>query len=879
MSDLDKKYPLRLDTRIDFKNLIPHFYISDNETSDFYIKFTNDNQPVSVENVVIAIVVVNPNSQINSSLLDVNIDKGLIYCNLPNELKNVVGVYKAKIMCISEEERLVSNTFEYKVDMDEFAILNEVVENSDEILLLTQMLSQINVISTEEGKRIENENIRLVNETERTTNETNRINNEDERKSNELERITNETKRNNDENERQLKEAERNENELNRESQELIRQNNELDRIAYDEVIENNENERRLKESERISNEESRIESENTRNMNESNRKNNEQMRKNNEDNRKFEFTAMKESLNNLALDINNIKNDILNGESNRVLSEEDRKSTEKLRINNEDVRITNEEARVKNEDTRLKSEEIRVSNEDTRERSENARKTNENTRVSNENKRITAESTRSSNENIRVNAENRRRNEHTARMDEIDEALANLPNSLPVANQTTLGGIKVGTGLSITADGILSATGGGSGDGFNTISSNLILSLTASEIQNSIDSGTEITLSSLDGIFDENKRYIVEFLGERKLSSVYPTNNNEVIHWNISCNFGDSLVDLYYSTSDNVMKLGIVKKDTDTTITATDFKVYEETVVPFDAKYLPMNLTMQNSISMGRIGEIGNYSIALGFCAEASGYYSFSQGRKTKATGDYSHAEGYDTTASSNASHTEGIGTTASGNASHAEGYGTKASNYYSHSEGCGTTASGIISHAEGFGTKATGGYSHVEGSYTTASSSNQHVQGKYNIEDTENKYAHIVGNGTDDKARSNAHTLDWNGNAWYQGKLSQDGTPSEDKDLATKKYVDSQISTVELTIPTAYTHPTSHPASMITGLSTVATSGSYNDLSNKPTIPTVPSSLPANGGNADTVGGYTIWVGTQAQYDALGTYSDTTIYMIKEG
>ena len=39
--------------------------------------------------------------------------------------------------------------------------------------------------------------------------------------------------------------------------------------------------------------------------------------------------------------------------------------------------------------------------------------------------------------------------------------------------------------------------------------------------------------------------------------------------------------------------------------------------------------------------------------------------------------------------------------------------------------------------------------------------------------------------------------------------------------------------TIPSAYTHPTSHPASMITGLATVATSGSYNDLSNKPTIP----------------------------------------------
>ena len=36
-------------------------------------------------------------------------------------------------------------------------------------------------------------------------------------------------------------------------------------------------------------------------------------------------------------------------------------------------------------------------------------------------------------------------------------------------------------------------------------------------------------------------------------------------------------------------------------------------------------------------------------------------------------------------------------------------------------------------------------------------------------------------------------------------------------------------------YTHPSSHPASMITGLTKVATSGSYNDLTNKPTIPTV--------------------------------------------
>lgn len=47
-----------------------------------------------------------------------------------------------------------------------------------------------------------------------------------------------------------------------------------------------------------------------------------------------------------------------------------------------------------------------------------------------------------------------------------------------------------------------------------------------------------------------------------------------------------------------------------------------------------------------------------------------------------------------------------------------------------------------------------------------------------------------------------------------------------------------------TVYTHPSTHPASMITGLSTVATSGSYNDLSDKPTIPTKVSALQNDAG-----------------------------------
>ena len=38
-------------------------------------------------------------------------------------------------------------------------------------------------------------------------------------------------------------------------------------------------------------------------------------------------------------------------------------------------------------------------------------------------------------------------------------------------------------------------------------------------------------------------------------------------------------------------------------------------------------------------------------------------------------------------------------------------------------------------------------------------------------------------------------------------------------------------------YVHPSTHPASMITGLANVATSGSYNDLSGKPVIPVITS------------------------------------------
>lgn len=178
----------------------------------------------------------------------------------------------------------------------------------------------------------------------------------------------------------------------------------------------------------------------------------------------------------------------------------------------------------------------------------------------------------------------------------------------------------------------------------------------------------------------------------------------------------------------------------------------------------------------------IGNHSVAIGEETTASATASFAEGAGTTASSSCSHAEGYCTTATGElAAHAEGISTTASDEAAHAEGQGTTASGRYSHAEGVSSTASGEGAHAEGLGVLAYGEGSHAEGLDTKASSKYQHVQGQFNIEDSNNVYAHIVGNGiydqeTNQEVRSNAHTLDWNGNAWFSGNIKIGGASQED-------------------------------------------------------------------------------------------------------
>ena len=129
---------------------------------------------------------------------------------------------------------------------------------------------------------------------------------------------------------------------------------------------------------------------------------------------------------------------------------------------------------------------------------------------------------------------------------------------------------------------------------------------------------------------------------------------------------------------------------------------------------------------------------------------------------GGYSFAAGMNVTASGAYSHAEGEYTNAVGRSSHAEGNEATASGLFGHAEGDNTTASGSTSHAEGCSTTASGRYSHAQNLGTIAASGNQTAIGKYNVADDSDEYALIIGNGTGiaDNNRSNALTVDWDGN-----------------------------------------------------------------------------------------------------------------------
>lgn len=192
------------------------------------------------------------------------------------------------------------------------------------------------------------------------------------------------------------------------------------------------------------------------------------------------------------------------------------------------------------------------------------------------------------------------------------------------------------------------------------------------------------------------------------------------------------------------------------------------------DEMYFPKTIFTQNNspvkFGTNEYGDIIGSTIQ-GIGTVAQGPYSHAEGAYTKARGEHSHAEGNSTKSQKSCSHAEGFMTTANGDSAHAEGSSTQANHRNAHAEGDHTIASGECSHAEGYNTIASG--------------KEQHAQGKYNIEDTVS--AHIVGNGESNSKRSNAYTLDWEGNAWFAGNVYVGSTSGTNKDDGSKKLLDT--------------------------------------------------------------------------------------------
>ncbi len=96
------------------------------------------------------------------------------------------------------------------------------------------------------------------------------------------------------------------------------------------------------------------------------------------------------------------------------------------------------------------------------------------------------------------------------------------------------------------------------------------------------------------------------------------------------------------------------------------------------------------------------------------------------------------------------------------------------------GGTASGIMSAALGCGCESSGDYSFAVGNNTRAVADGQTAAGEYNIDDESALF--VVGNGTP-LQRQNAFTVKKDGRATVSGQ------PSEENDVANKKYVDAAI------------------------------------------------------------------------------------------
>lgn len=165
MSNLDKKYSLRLDLRINFTNSTMKFDEFDINTSDFFIKVTRNKELIDISEAIVTLVAIKPDGAVESQF--VTITENNVYCDLKPSMKDIPGKYEAIASITINGETIntdPTNPIIYEVTENKFLRkLDAAVVSEERFSILTDMINKLSVIENQENDREKAEKLREEN--------------------------------------------------------------------------------------------------------------------------------------------------------------------------------------------------------------------------------------------------------------------------------------------------------------------------------------------------------------------------------------------------------------------------------------------------------------------------------------------------------------------------------------------------------------------------------------------------------------------------------------------------------------------------------------------------------------------------------------------
>lgn len=185
---------------------------------------------------------------------------------------------------------------------------------------------------------------------------------------------------------------------------------------------------------------------------------------------------------------------------------------------------------------------------------------------------------------------------------------------------------------------------------------------------------------------------------------------------------------------------------------------------IDYDMTRVPNSLVWGNEISpiYEKVHDTGNYTgICVGLNDMKNRKSTVAVGWNNTMNGQAGAVLGNDCSVTGQAGIAVGNRNEANAAGASAFGYFTKASGNYAESHGYDSTSSGLVSTTHGFRTVANHKSQFAFGEYNEADDSSANASNR-------GKYVEIVGNGSNAQNRSNARTLDWQGNESLAGGLT---------------------------------------------------------------------------------------------------------------